>query len=581
MATTPTRATNRHQSSRPRTTDAADGPAGRERLLAALGVSKRQLNLNGVATAVLEAGDGPPLILLHGPGEFAAKWFTVIPDLQATRRVIAPDLPGHGASAMFTGDPDTEAVIGWLDDLIECTCAKPPVLVGHVLGGAIAARYASARGERIDRLVLVDALGLAGFQPEPAFESALMGFLSDPTEETHDQLWRHCAFDLDAMRDWMGERWDWFAAYNLDRARDPAVQQAFQQLMALFGFPPIPEAEMASITVPTHLIWGRQDMAIPLHVAEAAAERYGWPLRVIEDAADDSPIEQPQAFLAALHAALDAPAAADDTRAAWDRIAPGYDRTVTPTHASLSVAGLRMAGLREGDRFLDVAAGSGALSIPAAQQGARVLATDRSAAMLARLAERAEAEGLDIETRVMDGHALKLDDDSFDVAGSQFGVMLFGDMPKGIAEMARVVRPGGRVLVHAFGDPSRIEFLGFLINAVKTVRPAFDGPPSKPPPLEFQLADPDRMRAVLAGAGLGEVSVETVTETLEFEDGRALWTWLISSNPIVERMFASLGLTDAEREAVQRSLDELVAERSGESTVARLTNPVNIGIGIK
>lgn len=313
MTTTQARATKQHQSRQQR----APSPAGaeaRERLLADLPVTERRLVLNGVSTAVLEAGDGPPLVLLHGPGEHVARWFTVIPDLQASHRVIAPDLPGHGESGMFAAAPDAEGMIGWLDDLIECTCAEPPVLVGHLLGGAIAARFAGARGERVARLVLVDALGLAGFQPEPAFGSALTGFLSDPTEDAHDHLWRHCAFDLDAMRGWMGERWDWLKAYNLDRARDPDLQQALHQLMAQFGFPPIPEEELAGIAVPTALIWGRHDLAIPLQVAEAAAERYGWPLRVIENAADDPAIEQPRAFLAALHAALDASATGDDTR---------------------------------------------------------------------------------------------------------------------------------------------------------------------------------------------------------------------------------------------------------------------------
>jgi pimeloyl-ACP methyl ester carboxylesterase/ubiquinone/menaquinone biosynthesis C-methylase UbiE len=580
MTTTKARAAKQNGSRPPRSA-LLQGPEARKRLLSGLPVTERRLELNGVSTAVLETGGGPPLVLLHGPGEHAARWFTVIPDLRVGNRVIAPDLPGHGESGMFAGEPDVEAMIGWLEDLIECTCAAPPVLVGHLLGGAIAARFAAARGERAGRLVLVDTLGLAAFQPEPAFASALTGFLTGPTEATHDRLWRHCAFDLDAMRDWMGERWDWFKAYNLDRARNPAVQQALHQFMEQFGFPPIPEQELACIAVPTDLIWGRHDRATPLALAEAAAERYGWPLRVIDTAADDPPIEQPRAFLAALHAALDKPAAADDTRAAWDQIAPGYDQAVTPTHVSLSEEGLRCAGLREGERFLDVAAGSGALSIPAARQGARVLATDRSPAMLARLTERARSDGLNIETRVMDGEALELEDDSFDLAGSQFGVMLFGDMPKGISEMARVARPGGRVLVHAFGDPGRIEFLRFLVKAVRTVRPEFDGPPSEPPPLEFQLADPDRMRAVLAGAGLREVHVDTTTETLEFGNGQALWQWLISSNPIVERVLAGLALTDEEQGGVQRSLNDLVAERTGQDGVARLTSPVNIGIGTK
>jgi len=86
----------------------------------------------------------------------------------------------------------------------------------------------------------------------------------------------------------------------------------------------------------------------------------------------------------------------NDIQAGWDRIAPGYDRTNTPTQMWLGNEALRRAGLGPGMRFLDVAAGSGALAIPAARRGARVLAVDRSAAMLGLLRERAQNDGLAI-----------------------------------------------------------------------------------------------------------------------------------------------------------------------------------------
>jgi ubiquinone/menaquinone biosynthesis C-methylase UbiE len=272
----------------------------------------------------------------------------------------------------------------------------------------------------------------------------------------------------------------------------------------------------------------------------------------------------------------------EDTRAAWDKIAPGYDKTNTPTQMWLGNEGLRRAELRSGMRFLDVAAGSGALSIPAARLGAQVLATDHSPVMLELLNERARKEGLNIETRVMDGHALELDDNSFDMAGSQFGVMLFPDMPKGIREMTRVVKPGGRVLISAYGDPHRIEFLGFLIGAVQSVRPDFNGPPMDPPPLEFQLSDPERLRKELSAGGLKAVKVETMTEMTEFKSGREMWDWIVWSNPIVERVLsAMLNLTNHERGVVEQTLDKMARERAGSSGVAKLTNPINIGIGTK
>lgn len=268
-------------------------------------------------------------------------------------------------------------------------------------------------------------------------------------------------------------------------------------------------------------------------------------------------------------------------RAAWDRIAPGFDRTNTVTQQRIAEEGLRRAGLAAGMRFLDVASGSGALSLPAARRGAVVMAVDQSPVMLELLRARSRKEGLEVETRVMDGHALDIPGDTFDVVGSQFGVMLFPDMPQGIREMRRVARPGGRVLVHAYGDPSRIEFLGFLVGAVRSVRPEFDGPPQDPPPLEFQLSDPERLRRELHAAGLRDVRVETVTEATEFESGDSLWDWVVWSNPIVETLLGSLELSNEERGAAREALDGMVRERASGRGAARLTNPVNIGIGTK
>ncbi|HVL55418.1 MAG TPA: alpha/beta hydrolase [Burkholderiaceae bacterium] len=278
--------------------------APRARLLADVPVSQRQLPLAGIATAVLEGGEGPPLVLLHGPGEHAARWLRVIPELVRTRRVIAPDLPAHGDTAAIEASADIDRVLGWLDALIDRTCDEPPALLGHIVGGAIAARYAAVAGERLDRLALVDALGLAPFAPAPQFGAALGEFLARPAPDTHDALWRQCAFDLDRLRAQMGERWERLKAYNLDRAQVAALKPAQQRLMELFGLPQIPPQMLAQIAIPVDLIWGRHDLATPLAVAQASSERFGWPLHVIEASADDPAIEQPQAFVAALREAL-------------------------------------------------------------------------------------------------------------------------------------------------------------------------------------------------------------------------------------------------------------------------------------
>jgi pimeloyl-ACP methyl ester carboxylesterase len=280
------------------------GDDARKRLFAGLPVIERRVELHGMSTAILQGGDGPPVVLLHGPGGYAAHWMRVIPELVTTHRVVAPDLPGHGASEVGDGLLDADRVLAWLGELIEHTCTSPPALVGQLLGGAIAVRFALTHAGRVSRLVLIDTFGLTPFDPAPEFGSAIKDYFAQPTEHTHERLWRHCAFDLDGLRRRMGQRWQPFTAYNLDRALTPSVRAAFHVLMQQFGLPAIPTADLAHIAVPTSLIWGRHDQATPLSVAEATHARLGWPLRVIEDCADDPPIEQPEAFLHAVRAAL-------------------------------------------------------------------------------------------------------------------------------------------------------------------------------------------------------------------------------------------------------------------------------------
>lgn len=267
----------------------------------------------------------------------------------------------------------------------------------------------------------------------------------------------------------------------------------------------------------------------------------------------------------------------EQTRAAWDEIAPGYDRFVTPTHMWLADQALSRAGIAAGMRFLDVACGSGALSIPAARRGARVTAVDHSPEMVEAVRERARSERLELEARVMDGHALELPDDAFDASGSQFGVMLFPDLPRGLRELARVTRAGGPVVVVAYGDPAQVEFIGVFIAAMHAVVPGFTGIPDDPPPLPFQVADPARLRRELAAAGLERVRLETITETLEFDSGRRMWDWVVNSNPVGAMLVADL--TTAEGDRVRAALDEMLRDRAGDGGPALLTNPVHIAVG--
>jgi ubiquinone/menaquinone biosynthesis C-methylase UbiE len=266
---------------------------------------------------------------------------------------------------------------------------------------------------------------------------------------------------------------------------------------------------------------------------------------------------------------------------AWDAIAAAYDEFVAPGEEPIAQAGLSQAGLGAGDRFLDVAAGSGGLSLPAARRGAQVLATDWSPAMIERFRARVREEGLsNAESRVMDVHALDIEDDTFDVTGSQFGVMLVPDQPLALREMVRVTRPGGRVLLIAYGSPAEFEALQVFIEALQAVDPDFEGLPDDPPPLEFQVADPEVLRRRLTDAGLRGVTVDTThDERLEIGSGQQLWDWILGSNPISGRIVGDL--TPEQQTSARRVLDEMLRRRSPGTGPAVLTAPLNIGVGVK
>jgi ubiquinone/menaquinone biosynthesis C-methylase UbiE len=267
---------------------------------------------------------------------------------------------------------------------------------------------------------------------------------------------------------------------------------------------------------------------------------------------------------------------------AWDAIAEGYDRYVAPQEVDLANEALRLVGLEPGERFLDVAAGTGGLSLPAAGLGAQVLATDWSRAMIESFEACVREQGLSkAEGRVMDCHALDLPDDSFDVTGSQFGVMLVPDQPRALREMVRVTKPGGRALVIAYGFPAEFEALQVFISALKVVAPEFPALPDDPPPLEFQVADPEVLGRRLTHAGLKDVRVERTAERPRFSSGQEMWDWVFYGNPIIGMVVADLNLTEDQQARLRQILDGMLRERAEGDGRTTLTNRVNIGIGTK
>lgn len=267
----------------------------------------------------------------------------------------------------------------------------------------------------------------------------------------------------------------------------------------------------------------------------------------------------------------------DQIRHAWDSIADGFDQYATPHTMALGEQALARldVALGPGVRVLDVAAGSGGLSIPAARTGADVVAVDIAPTMIDRLDARARSEGLStLEARVGDGTALDLDDAEFDVAVSMNGVSLFPDIVAGLREMGRVTRAGGQVMLVTFGPLPQIEFIAFWLGALRaTLGEAMPVPPDPLPP--FRLADPTAMRATLVQAGLHDPRVDTVTWQMPFRSAEHLIDMILTSNPIARQLTA--GLTEDQSAQVRQVVDGMLRERSGGTPDAVLHAEMRLG----
>lgn len=276
----------------------------RERLLAGLPLTERRVELAGVSTVVLEGGEGPPLVLLHGGIESGGVyWAPVISALARSHSLVVPDFPGLGESEPLAR-LDSAAVADWFAQLVQSTCSEEPALIAHSLLGNLAARIAGGRGARLRRLVLYGTPAIGPYRMPLGLRVVAIRFALRPTERNEERFERRAFHDLDRARRRDPGWFEAWSAYSRARAVVPHCKRTMRWLIASCT-KEIPEADLRRIAGPTGLLWGRHDRFVYLDHAEAASARLGWPLHVIDDAGHVPHVEQPEAFLGALRAELD------------------------------------------------------------------------------------------------------------------------------------------------------------------------------------------------------------------------------------------------------------------------------------
>ena len=264
-----------------------------------------------------------------------------------------------------------------------------------------------------------------------------------------------------------------------------------------------------------------------------------------------------------------APLQPDQDPSRWNAHAGAYERIFEPLTTAFACQALDRLEPLAGRRLLDVAAGAGGAALEAQHRGARVTAVDAAAAMVRRIAARAPG----VDAQAMDGAALALPDADFDIGLSCFGVVLFPDPAAGMAELRRVLRPGGQVAIVTWTETHRYALAARLRDATLAVRG--DVPPGDLP-AQLRFVEPEALRALVAGAGFAEVRVERLEADLLAPSAAAL----AASLGFAPGMAAMLDALGADRPAVLQAFAARLAADQGPGEV-RLGAVAHVALAVR
>jgi pimeloyl-ACP methyl ester carboxylesterase len=222
-----------------------------------------RLRVEGLELRSVRSGRGPTVVLLHGYGESLMSWRGVFDRLAKDADVMAIDLPGFGLSSKPAHGYSTEAMARVVIGALDAAAIDSVVLVGHSMGGAIAAAAALLAPQRVRRLVLIDPAGVA---PPLGLASA---------RDTAGAVIRASVAEYEAQRTrftsphdptWLAEA-PAVAAYL--PAADSAYRTALTSVLREFDFAFLTVERMRALHAPTLVIWGEFDPVVPLSQGRA------------------------------------------------------------------------------------------------------------------------------------------------------------------------------------------------------------------------------------------------------------------------------------------------------------------------
>jgi ubiquinone/menaquinone biosynthesis C-methylase UbiE len=265
-------------------------------------------------------------------------------------------------------------------------------------------------------------------------------------------------------------------------------------------------------------------------------------------------------------------------REMWDQFSRRYAEVVLPEFRPFGRRLIELAGICSGMWVLDVATGPGEPALTVARRvGPRglVAGVDFSPTMLRRARARARALGVrNVQFHEMDAERLTFADLTFDCVVCRFGLMLMPDAERALAEMHRVLVPGGRVAVATWSAQSKVNTLGIIRRALERCD-AFHPPPGAPDFFRFGKAG--AMERALRAAGFRRVRSERMTAEWVFDSPEEFWDSM-KRGPSLRRALATV--SPAVGRVVKVDVFRALAkyERNGR---LRIPNEAVLALGIK
>jgi SAM-dependent methyltransferase len=269
-------------------------------------------------------------------------------------------------------------------------------------------------------------------------------------------------------------------------------------------------------------------------------------------------------------------------RKQWNSASAGWRKwseLIDGATSGISERLVELAGVGEGSRVLDVAAGYGEPTLTAARRvgdSGGVVATDISAGMLDYGRERATAAGLEnIEFVESDAASLSFPEDSFDAAISRWGIIFEPDGEGTAARVRGFLKPGGRMAISSWGPPERVPFLAI---PMRTVMQRLDVPPPPPgTPGPLSRPTPEALGGLLSTAGFSDVSVEEADVSFEWESPEDFTSFVKEIAPPISAMLAPH--PQEVQDEGWAAITEAVREAAGDSGSVRMSNLVLMAAG--